>query len=93
MNQDIVVAKNANVVARQLAESEGAVLLNLQSGAYHGLNPVGLLVWELIDAERTVRQLVEAVREAVTDPPTALEADVHGFLENALERDLIRTSP
>ena len=47
MSADVVYRKNPDVVARGLAEGEGGVLLRLDSGAYFGVNPVGLLVWEL----------------------------------------------
>lgn len=92
MNQDTKVMRNPDVVARQLSETEGAVLLHLETGAYHGLNPVGLLVWDQIDGERTVADLIAAVREGVFDPPPQLESDVISFLKGALERDLIRAS-
>jgi hypothetical protein len=93
MNQDTKVRANPDVVARQLAESEGAVLLHLESGAYHGLNQVGLLVWDLIDGERTVAELVETVRDQVADPPPELEADVISFLDGALDRNLVEEVP
>ena len=92
MNRETRVARNPDVVARQLAEGEGAVLLHLETGAYHGLNPVGLLVWDQMEGERTVADLVIAVRENVVDAPARLEEDVLAFLHGAVERDLIRTS-
>ena len=90
MNDETVVARNPEVVARELPESEGAVLLNLASGAYHGLNPTGLVTWELIDGTRTVGDLVNGVRDRFPAAPDALRADVVRFLEGALERDLVR---
>ena len=38
-----------------LAEGEGGVLLHLDSGQYHGVNPVGLAIWELLEDGCTVR--------------------------------------
>jgi Coenzyme PQQ synthesis protein D (PqqD) len=89
MQPDSKVQRNPKVVARQLGEPEGAVLLHLDTGAYHGLNPVGFLVWDLIDGERTVTELVAGVRTRIPDAPPAVEQDVLVFLEAALERDLI----
>jgi hypothetical protein len=91
MNEATVVTKNPEVVARELPESDGAFLLNLENGAYHGLNPTGFVTWDLIDGLRTVGELVEGVRERFPDAPAALRADVMRFLERALERDLVRT--
>lgn len=81
--------QNPDVVARELAAGEGAVLLHLKTGAYHGMNQVGLVVWELLDGERTIADLMEAVRTHIDDAPPSLEADVSAFLGSALERDLV----
>jgi hypothetical protein len=89
MTPDTIYRKNPDVVARGLAEKEGGVFLRLDSGAYFGVNQVGLLVWELIDGQRTVTELVEAVRTRVTDPPPQLQADIGAFLDRAAERNLV----
>lgn len=93
MNDDTVVAKNPDVVARELAQPDGAVLLSLVTGAYHGLNPTGLVIWNAIDGVRTMAQLLEEVREQFPEAPDTLRSDVVGFLEGALARDLVRPVP
>ena len=59
VNRDSKVSRNPKIVARELGAPQGAVLLHLETGAYHGLNPVGFVVWELIDDRRTVADLVD----------------------------------
>jgi hypothetical protein len=81
--------RNSQVVARHLAGEEGGVLLHLTSGQYHGVNPVGLAIWELIEDGRTAADVVERLRESVEDPPPQLESDVLGFLTSVHERDLV----
>jgi hypothetical protein len=90
MNRDSRVRRNPEVVGRDLAENEGGVLLHLQSGAYHGLNRVGLIVWQLLDEERTVSELVDAVRARFDGAPPKVDDDVIAFLQSALERDLVQ---
>jgi len=85
------VRQNPQVVARELSAGEGGVLLHLESAQYHGVNPVGLLIWELLDGQRTVREIVAAVREQVIDPPPQLDNDVMQFLKDVHERDLVFT--
>lgn len=86
------VTRNPDVVARPLAEGEGGVLLHLKTGAYHGVNQIGLMIWELIDGARTFDELVAELRNEVADPPPQLANDVTGFLEAALARDLVLLS-
>ena len=77
------------MVARDLAEGEGGVLLHLDTGQYHGVNPIGLAIWELIEDGCTVADVVERLRDRVEDPPESLESDVLGFLTRVHERDLV----
>jgi hypothetical protein len=89
MDRQSRVRRNPGVVSRPLAEAEGGVLLNLESGAYHRFNPVGFAVWGLLEDEQSVADLLDALRARVTDPPAELEEDVLAFLEAAIARDLI----
>lgn len=89
MDLDSTVRRNPEVVARGLAEQEGGVLLHLETGAYHGLNQVGLLIWEMLEGDHTVADLIEGVRNRIEGGPPGLEQDVVGFLDSARERDLI----
>ena len=50
---------------------------------------MGLLIWELLDGERTVTDVVAAVRAQIIDPPPQLEDDVLEFLNDVLERGLV----
>jgi hypothetical protein len=81
--------RNPQVVARDLAEGEGGVLLHLASGQYHGVNTVGLAIWELIEDGCTVGDVVDRLRDRVVDPPPSLESDALRFLASIHERDLL----
>jgi hypothetical protein len=78
---------------RELAGDEGAVLLQLGTGGYHGLNLMGCLIWGLIEDEPTVEELISALRARVSDPPEAVDAEVAAFVEDLRERGLVTVSP
>jgi Coenzyme PQQ synthesis protein D (PqqD) len=84
-----VIRKNPQVVYRELAGEGGGVLLHLESGAYHGLNETGILIWDLIDGERTFDTLVADLREQLADPPDDLDEEAARFLADLRARDLI----
>lgn len=72
----------------RLAHGE-AVLLHLESGAYHELSPIGVAIWDLLDGRRSASQIADEIRAQVDDPPDDLCDVVTGFLADLRQRDLI----
>ncbi len=89
IDNDLRLRKNPNTAFRTLAAGEGGVLLHLESGEYHGVNDIGCMIWQLIDGERTVADVVDAIRSEVEHPPDALADDVGRFIDDMRERDLL----
>jgi hypothetical protein len=89
VESDQYVQRNERAVFRELADNEGGVLLHLDSGAYHGLNPIGTLIWSLIGDGSTLANLVEGVRSRLGEAPADLQTDVEGFIEDLIQRDLL----
>jgi hypothetical protein len=87
-----VFRPNPRVEYRNLAE-EGGVLLHLDTASYHGINPVGALIWRLCADGATFPEVLDGVRNEIEDPPPSLEADVREFLESMTARELIVTDP
>ncbi len=89
----MTVRRSPRAVHRRLSGEEGAVVLHLDSAAYHGLNEVGSLIWELIGEEgATMQTLVTELRVRVNDPPDDLADHVHAFLSALAERNLVLIS-
>jgi Coenzyme PQQ synthesis protein D (PqqD) len=88
MTPEARIKRNPQVVYREVGDG-GGVLLHLDSGAYHGVNRIGTVIWELLDGERTRADVVAALSDKLEDPPAELEADVDAFLDGLQERDLI----
>jgi hypothetical protein len=89
VESDQVVRRNERAVFRELTEEEGAVLLHLDTGAYHGLNPTGTLIWDLIGEGATFGDIVDGVRARLADAPADLTQDVAAFVTDLVARDLL----
>ena len=89
MGANGAIRRNPQVVYRELAGDGGGVLLHLESGAYHGLNETGSLIWDLLDGERDFTALVADLREQLDEAPDDLSAETERFLADLRERDLI----
>ena len=87
------ISRNPDVVFRSLEEEQGGVLLHLQSGAYHGLNQFGSLIWALIEHEPRFADLVDGVRAESEDAPASVDEDVSSFVEDLSARDLVQLTP
>lgn len=82
------IRRDERVVQRVLGDG-GSVLLHLDTGAYHGLNPVGAQVWDAIDGVRAAPEIVAEVRARVSGAPDTVGEEIRAFLEALHERGLI----
>ncbi len=83
------IRRNPKVVFRRMSGDEGAVLLRLDTAAYHGLNPTGAVIWERVGEGITLGELVREAGAAFEDPPEDLAEQIGAFVEDLLERGLL----
>jgi hypothetical protein len=76
-----------DVVFRDL-EGE-AVILDLASGTYFGLNEVGTRVWRLVDEGRDTAQIVDMVASEYQVDRATVARDVGRLLDDLSSRRLI----
>lgn len=80
-----------DAVFRNLAGE--AVVLDLASGRYFGLDPVGTRIWELIASGSTLRDVQHALLAEFDVSPAALESDLLEFAGQLLDRRLLQPRP
>ena len=66
-----------------------AVLLELQSGIYYGLNSSGALIWSLIQKGTTVGQILETLLKEYETTADRCERDLYALLQNLRVAGLI----
>lgn len=81
------VAIAANVVYRAFAAE--TVILNLETGRYHGLNSTGGRMLELLDRCESVAEALTAFASGYAKDPAEVEQDVRTFCRRLHERGLI----
>ncbi len=93
MAQFAQITSNSTIVAapENLATELGdeIVLLNLQRGAYHGLEGVGPRVWELIQQPRLVSEIHQTLLAEYEVAPEECQRDLMELLREMAERGLI----
>jgi hypothetical protein len=69
------------------------VVLNLETGRYHGLNPTGGRILDALERSETVAEAAEKLAIEYERGPEEVEADVLTFCSNLLARGLIELRP
>ncbi len=76
-----------HVMSRQVGDE--TVILDLASGTYFGLDPVGAQAWELLGAGTTVNQIVETLLAEYLVPKEQLQRDVQVLIDDLVTRGLV----
>lgn len=69
-----------------------AVLVLPQQGKVKVLNEVGARIWELLNGERTAKEIAQAISQEYEVPQATAEADALDFLGTLVEKDMIEAS-
>jgi len=77
----------AQVMARQVGDE--TVILDLGSGTYFGLDPVGARIWQLIGEGKTLGEICDTMLDEYDVSREALERDVVELADKLLEQKLI----
>jgi hypothetical protein len=85
------VQPGADVIFRDLGGE--AVLLDLASGRYFGLNPVGTRIWTLLAEGATVDAVVAALTQEFDGDPAAIARDVDELVAELAARGLVVARP
>ncbi len=87
---DAQISVPRHVVYRAFAGE--MVVLDLHTGRYHGLNPTGGRIFELISKAATVREAAQALAQEYDRPVKELEGHVCDFCADLLKQGLVETN-
>ncbi|MBL7130824.1 MAG: PqqD family protein [Candidatus Omnitrophica bacterium] len=68
-----------------------AVILNLDNGYYYSLNEVGTRIWEAIDKQKDLSQILNFLKEEHQLPERQLKSDLMGLVKDLEKEELIGT--
>ena len=66
-----------------------AVLLNLESGKYYGLDPVGSRIWQFVQQTPLLRSVWQSMRDEFDAPADTLHTDLLTFIDELSGEGLI----
>ena len=66
-----------------------AVLLNLNTGVYFGLDQIGTRIWQLLQDDGALSRVMEVVLEEYDVPPDILAQDLVELVRQMKQQDLL----
>lgn len=87
INEKTIPLKNPSILCTELDEE--AVLLDLKTKYYFGLNEVALHIWKLTDGKKSVSEMVDEICEKFEIDSSAALKSVIGFLSKLSENNLV----
>ncbi len=88
ITQDTRVVVSPDQVSCDLAGE--AAILNLKTGVYYGLDPVGARIWSLLAQPTTVAAIRDTIIAEYDVTPERCEADIRDLLEKLAAEGLVR---
>lgn len=90
LSQATVLSKNPDILTSLV--NEGLAMMSVESGNYYGLDDIGMKIWDLIDGQRTLREICTKLateHEVTTDQ---CWTDVCLLVREMLNNQLITTA-
>lgn len=87
MNLHDKIAVSTDVVAREVGEE--TMLLNLASGTYFGLDPVGGRFWQLLEEGKSATEARDALLQQYDVAPEELDRDLEKLLADLAAHGLV----
>jgi hypothetical protein len=78
---------NQDVVSCDLVDE--AAILNLKTGIYYGLDPVGARIWKLIQTPRQLNEILETLLNEYEVEKTRCQNDLIELLEQLIDKELV----
>ena len=87
MNLSEKVTIPAQVMAREIGDE--TVILDLASGTYYGLDPVGARIWQLMADGRALAQVCETMMSEYEVTRETIKRDVLALVQTLAEKQLV----
>ncbi len=75
-------------MARQVGDE--LVILDLQSGTYFGLNPVGARAWALLTDGKAIAEACDLMLDEYEVTRATLESDIRALVQTMADRQLVQ---
>ena len=90
INKDSVICINKDIDATEFNDEK--VMMNMDKGKYYALNEVGSRIWDLINKNTDVSEIIKALLEEYDVSEEECTKEVISYLEDLYNAELIEVS-
>lgn len=88
LNDDTVLARTDTVLHADLEDA--IAMMNIETGEYYNLNPVGSRIWTLLETPRSLGAICEVLVAEFSVPAQTCRDETAAFLADLLDRKIVR---
>jgi len=89
MNHQVRYKINVPHIVHEIFEDKEAAIINLKSGNYYSLDPVGAVVWAQIGAGATLGEIVEQMLARYEGDSADVRQSVERFIDALMTEELV----
>ncbi len=95
IDQTVTLASRVQASKNQISSdlADDVVILDLKGGVYHGLDGVGSRIWALLQVQRPVREIRDAILQEYDVEPEQCERDLLALLSDLVANGLLDVQP
>ena len=87
INTESIIERRKGVVFNKLDDE--LVMMSIANGEYYGLDSIGTRIWEIIEKETSVANIIQVLCDEYDVNPEQCNIDTMSFLNILLEKKLI----
>lgn len=88
MEQSKIPVRNPLVVLREEFD-DWAILFDPDTANAVGINPVGVVIWTLIDGKREIKDIIVEVTERFSGISQSVDAEISAFIDELHENGFV----
>ena len=89
MNHSLRYKINVPHIVHEIFEDQEAALINLKSGNYYSMDPVGTYIWAQLEPSATIGEIVEAVVSRYEGSLSEIINEINQFVDQLYAEELI----
>ena len=87
LEKNNILNRNADILVNEV-DGE-TVMMSIENGSYYGMNPTGNYIWNLLEQEKSIADLLENIAKTFTLSKEQCENEVLPFIQKMIDEKIL----